>query len=818
MNQLYGHDKYYLIEQEQLPLSARSHLKHLEMINDMLLNRQGEAMMFPLELDKEGVQLERQDMFKGLVKKIRDTIQPSSDGNQCVAVLLTPLHYHPVEFVLPCDKNVSSDLVVCSKKESRNKIKAESSLFEVQRPSERRLLLGTYKCKESWTAFNGSCFILKQFTGEKYIEREYNNILDMQCKAMENSTTTSVKFEVDFLAKSNSNVIYDFLQMFQKSFPQIEYVLLDVLRLWGNVYHKFPVHLGTYSKVHQTWKQDLLFASEAKYFKWVLCKQDPLYFPRQTHCIANQFQCKDGSCISDSSQCDQENNCDEGEDEKNCPPICFINGKPNFTPNECRHCEWVNCRCGMFYAFKENGCQRITYIRLSLEFHLTHTSPTTNAMFYCNDHKGITRTLVNDLVPDCGAGEDEEEYKKILIESYSHIAANVHSNMSQIHASMMPCIAGHSRTFPRNKLCVVDHDSEGKMRYCRNSFHLLFCKYFECQGMFKCPNLYCLSVHKVCNSVNDCPMGEDETMCDLPLSCPGMLRCKAGFCVDQEYVCDAISHCPDNDDEKLCHVNDCPTQCRCIGAYFDCADAGLVKVPASDIHVFLGNGNKIRLMANELDRLQNLMVLVLRTNKMKRLPSDFQDLSFLFFLDVGDNGLTHIAAETFKSLHSLHILNIDSNPIVYLESSAFQGLNSLTKLDMRNLSVNKIDLDRLAQDNPRLDWLDISDNDIDYFLSVRSIPLVSNMRYIRSDSWQFCCIAEFLSVCDITSSRHGMTDCFHLIQHDVLRVLVWLFSISSLGANMFVTVYYAYLLRNNRTPKHLILLSLAVSDSMTGFY
>lgn len=37
-----------------------------------------------------------------------------------------------------------------------------------------------------------------------------------------------------------------------------------------------------------------------------------------TLCKAEEFQCKDGSCISNYSRCDQVVNCEDASDEMNC--------------------------------------------------------------------------------------------------------------------------------------------------------------------------------------------------------------------------------------------------------------------------------------------------------------------------------------------------------------------------------------------------------------------------------------------------------------------------------------------------------------------
>lgn len=41
-------------------------------------------------------------------------------------------------------------------------------------------------------------------------------------------------------------------------------------------------------------------------------------FPSVTLCSAAEFQCKDGSCITNSSRCNQVADCEDASDEMNC--------------------------------------------------------------------------------------------------------------------------------------------------------------------------------------------------------------------------------------------------------------------------------------------------------------------------------------------------------------------------------------------------------------------------------------------------------------------------------------------------------------------
>jgi len=336
--------------------------------------------------------------------------------------------------------------------------------------------------------------------------------------------------------------------------------------------------------------------------------------------------------------------------------------------------------------------------------------------------------------------------------------------------------------------------------------------------MFKCPTLYCLPIHKICNGAKDCPHGEDELMCDLPLSCPGMFRCKAGFCLDSHYVCDGIRQCPHNDDEIFCDVSDCPNGCKCIGAYFDCEGKGLTTLPGRNLNIFIGNSNGITVTVNELYKNPKLIILALRSNYMTKLHSNFYVISYLYILDLGDNSITHVHPETFKGLPYLYILNLDSNPIMWIALSSFVEMKSLVNLNLSTISTSSIPFESLLKNSPHLERLDIRNNHMDLLSLVRSTAVKESMTYIASDVWQFCCIARTVSYCETSSITQLTTDCHSLISFSVLKGVLFLFGVSSVGLNLFVFAYHGILLRNQKSPKHVILMSLAMSDVLSGLY
>ena len=351
-------------------------------------------------------------------------------------------------------------------------------------------------------------------------------------------------------------VVHEFLKFLNQQENDIEMIALNMIKrrshnrgvldyLLNNLqdpnfpaFSTFPMTLGKYSRLYQSW-----ILENVGRIQWILCHYARIENKVNVSCGQSEFVCLDGSCISPKYRCNQDNECLQGEDEKNCPPVCWIHGHSKLLQEECNAsvCSWTNCRCGMLYVYTDtHGCMNVAELQIYKTNQAQNVLLNINEkdVFECQDGQRINTSLIDDLGPDCSSQEDENKYRLLLLRKRFNPSGNFSTSCPVW--GHIPCVKGHPNCFPKEKLCVVDYDAHGHLKYCRNGLHLLHCEYIGCIGMFKCPDLYCLPVHLVCNGIEECPYGEDETKCDLPLSCPGMFRCKAGFCVSREYICDSI--------------------------------------------------------------------------------------------------------------------------------------------------------------------------------------------------------------------------------------------------------------------------------------
>ncbi len=66
------------------------------------------------------------------------------------------------------------------------------------------------------------------------------------------------------------------------------------------------------------------------------------------------------------------------------------------------------------------------------------------------------------------------------------------------------------------------------MHFFAVSFQDNFKKTFQCPSHFKCTGSYCIPIRHMCDAIQDCPYGEDETHCSQH-NCSGFFLCILEF-------------------------------------------------------------------------------------------------------------------------------------------------------------------------------------------------------------------------------------------------------------------------------------------------
>ncbi|CAB3410947.1 unnamed protein product [Caenorhabditis bovis] len=296
-------------------------------------------------------------------------------------------------------------------------------------------------------------------------------------------------------------------------------------------------------------------------------------------CTDHQFECKrDGRCIDKALECNRKYDCDDGSDETECE---YFKAGMTRTSSQASSPQYMTQGKSQEVTFHdddddggESGC-------------LEHE-------FQCAIGECIDKRRVCDTRPDCLDASDERDcsdrgtQRSPIPEAPKPSTPSSHCKENEFHCNSGECIEA-------NKKCNRKYECADGSDETTCDYYIAVQKYHESQGAhrahsvattqspverviectdqeFRCPYLAetkCFHFDKLCDGVDDCGDGSDETNCNSnedngdssPLARPTssgrcgahQFECKRdGKCIDKALECNRKYDCDDGSDETEC--------------------------------------------------------------------------------------------------------------------------------------------------------------------------------------------------------------------------------------------------------------------------
>ena len=421
-------------------------------------------------------------------------------------------------------------------------------------------------------------------------------------------------------------------------------------------------------------------------------------------------------------------------------------------------------------------------------------------------------SFIDDLVSGCGfSADDEPVYKDLLLKG---------QNSKCEHFGQLPCKIGHTRCFNISEICLYKLDIFNHIIPCRTGEHLENCEIFECNMKYKCPDYYCIPYSYICNGKWDCPGGYDEAPTHNCVSrqCKSMFKCKSSqICIHPADSCDTIKDCPFGDDEVMCDIqHTCPSFCVCFHYGVACKDIhinqeDLMKLPYIVYYIFrtrlqilefAEQNSHIKILKVSNNDISEICTSVSKIHSSKRLdvsfssisllsPGSFNQLKHLVSIDVTNNILSTVKSKALKSLHGIMlIIDLSNNKIETIVRDTFVNV---TKFHMLRL-VNNL----------------IMDMSLHMFDSMKISILVT-------DDFHLCCIAPAETICKADVPWY--TTCQRLFPGKLMRISFLLIScIVFLANSLSLFLNIIKIKRSKGQTYNLIVCFINAGDIMCGLY
>ncbi len=362
------------------------------------------------------------------------------------------------------------------------------------------------------------------------------------------------------------------------------------------------------------------------------------------------------------------------------------------------------------------------------------------------------------------------------------------------------CSLWNSECFRIDQICHFSLDKSKHIVPCRNAEHMVYCKDFQCNAMYKCPDHYCIPWTYVCDGKIDCPYGPDEiekcTISLLPL-CYRMFKCSTVTqCVHLFNVCDMIMDCPNGEDEILCELLSlyCPENCDCLAMAIHCE--GGQKLPSDFNHpvpyptislslCFL----EVKALRSILYKFQSMLFLKINQVNLRSFESKMVPPHILS-VNLAMNALSKLSQVSFSFMYNLITLSLQSNMIVKIQTYSFEHLGSLKQLNLSNNLLVSLP-ERLFNSSVHLKLLTIQD--IEYTAQSSKLLQSTNIAVLDVTDFHLCCSILSNLLCAATRDKTWFMTCMGILPNLATKIAFPVVSHTLLLINLSFMIVVAWM-------------------------
>ena len=436
--------------------------------------------------------------------------------------------------------------------------------------------------------------------------------------------------------------------------------------------------------------------------------------------------------------------------------------------------------------------------------------------FYINNYVPKNRSRITSKLITYGKYFGLEEWKPSLFKYKQHFRC--------LNQGELPCWEGYYKCYNVTSVCIYQLNSNSSLIPCPNGRHLIHCKIFSCDIMFKCLDNYCIPWSYVCDGKWDCPEGEDEldiSVCNQRLACINMYHCRKTnhICLHLGNICDGHIDCPFGDDELLCEMKfiECPSFCVCLLYAIDCRSSADEKVeeiwPFHYLSVQFLNF-KLNIMRNLIEKLKYAIVLKLPGNDIRDVCDALsKEVDWkCILLDLSFNLLERIENNCFSSTTFLKSLAINNNNIISVEKHSFCDLFNLKMLSLANNPIIHLHYSFLIHifNLKLLSIVNVSFRDI----SPESF-YGSKINFIITEDYHVCCIAPSGTVC--TAFQPWYISCSDILPLLSMKTFYTSISTLILILNLLSILVQIRICKSNKSFS-IIVIIINVNDILCGIY